>query len=280
MTPTDDDQILARFPQPQHVDLPSGVRLAYREWGSLDAPPVLLIHGITSSSLSWARVAAALAPRYRVLVPDNKGHGDSARPPSGYRFDDQAEETAGFLHTLGVERARVVGHSWGGAIAVSLASGDHADLVERLVLEDPLVGLSQQRRAQIGAGYSAQVGLTRAEAEVRLPAVVKPGWTDEDAAGKLDAMVKGSRAAVEAVFAENGGSDLRPRYAHLRCPALMVRAAPDLGGIVSDAALADIRRFAPALRVTAVSGADHNIHRTRFDDFMATVEPFLDGQDR
>jgi pimeloyl-ACP methyl ester carboxylesterase len=88
-------------------------------------------------------------------------------------------------------------------------------------------------------------------------------------------MMKGSREAVRAVFAENRGADLRPRYAQLRCPALMVRAAHDLGGIVSEASLQAIRRHAPSLKVVTVPGADHNVHRTRPDDFMAAVEPFL-----
>jgi pimeloyl-ACP methyl ester carboxylesterase len=277
--PTDstNEQILARFPPVQHVTLPRGVRLAYREWGAADAPPVVLVHGITSSSLSWARVAAALAGRYRAIATDNKGHGDSARPAAGYRFDDQARETAGLMRALGIERARVIGHSWGGAIAVALATGSDRDLVERLVLEDPLVAVSRERSAEVGAGYSAQVGLTRAEAEALLPTIVRPGWTGEDAAGKLDAMVKGSPDAVRAVFAENTGSDLVPRYADLRCPTLLVLAAPDVGGIVAEATLVEIRRGAPAVQVATVAGADHNVHRTRFDEFMAVVEPFLAG---
>ena len=255
------------------------MRLAYREWGApnaTDAPPVVLIHGITSCSLSWVRVAAALAPRYRVIAPDNRGHGDSAAPTSGYRFDDQAEDTAHLLAALGIERAAVVGHSWGGAIAVSLAAGPTgAALVERLVLEDPLVALSAERAASISDGYAAQVGLTREQALAQLATAVKPGWTDEDAAGKLDAMTKGHAHAVRAVFTENSGSDLRSSYGELRCPTLMVLASPAAGGIVPEATLVDIRALGRDLRVTTVPGADHNVHRTRFEAFMAANEPFL-----
>ena len=271
------DAILDRFPPPRYADLPSGVKLAYREWGDAGLPPMILVHGITSSSLSWWRVAERLAGRYRVIATDNRGHGNSEAPERGYRFDDQAEDTAQLMASLGIERAVVMGHSWGGAIAVALAAGKAGGLVERLVLEDPLVGLSAERAASVGDGYVAQVGLTREEALAQLPGVIRPGWTEEDAAGKLFSMVRGHKHAVRAVFDENGGSDLRPRYAELRCPTLMVLAAPALGGIVPDATLAEIKRLNPSLRVTVVDGADHNVHRTKFDQFVTTLEPFLAG---
>ena len=271
------ERILASFPQPKFADLPNGPRLAYREWGDPTAPPLILIHGITSCSLSWVRVAERLAGTYRVIVTDNRGHGDSAAPHTGYRFEDQAEDTARLMAALHIQSARVIGHSWGGAIAVSLATGPHAARVQRLILEDPLVGLSAERAATIADGYVAQVGLTRAEALAKLPTVVKPEWTAADAAGKLDAMQKGHQHAVQAVFTENSGTDLVPRYAQLRCPILMVLAPADLGGIVPAARLAEIRRTAPNVRIVTVAGADHNVHRTRFDQFMDTIEPFLAG---
>ncbi|TME43658.1 MAG: alpha/beta hydrolase [Chloroflexi bacterium] len=74
MTTLDRDLAQLKF-----VDL-HGYRMAYREWGDPAAMQTLvLIHGITSSSLSWIRVAPRLATRSRVLVVDLKGHGDSDR---------------------------------------------------------------------------------------------------------------------------------------------------------------------------------------------------------
>jgi hypothetical protein len=72
------------FAAVQFVDL-AGYRMAYREWGTTtDRRPVLLVHGIKSSSLSWVRVAPRLAERTRVIAVDLKGHGDSDQPASGY----------------------------------------------------------------------------------------------------------------------------------------------------------------------------------------------------
>src|SRR5690349_14676227 len=102
-------------PPARHAQL-GGLRLAYRVWG--DGPQtVLLIHGITSSSLSWARVATRLAEsgRYRAIAPDLKGHGDSDRPVDGYLLADQAQEVRDLCDQLGIDRVAIVGHSWGGA---------------------------------------------------------------------------------------------------------------------------------------------------------------------
>ena len=126
------------FPPPAFLDL-SGFRLAYREWGPpAAARAVVLLHGITSSSLSWIRVGPALAQQHRVLAVDLKGHGDSGQPPSGYRIADQAREVAALCTALGLRGPSVVGHSWGGAVALHLATS--TDLVGRLVLEDPAIG--------------------------------------------------------------------------------------------------------------------------------------------
>jgi pimeloyl-ACP methyl ester carboxylesterase len=265
----------AAFPSLEFLDL-DGFRLAYREWGAPDAPrTVVLIHGITSSSLSWVRVAPVLGQRYRVIAVDLKGHGDSGQPPSGYHLAEQGQEVAALCTHLGLREATVIGHSWGGAIALILATS--TAVVARLVLEDPAIGLrdaDREQRANVEAGYAAMVGVERDEAERAARANLALGWSEADVAGKVDAAMKGSRAAVLAVFNENRPWDLRDRVAQLACPTLLLVAATDKGGIVD----ADARALAaanPHVQTVEVPGADHNIHRGRFDAFMAQVEPFL-----
>jgi pimeloyl-ACP methyl ester carboxylesterase len=82
----------------------------------------VLIHGISSSSLSWIRVAPALAEYARVIAVDLKGHGDSERPARGYRLTDQTDEVAGLVDALGLRDIRLIGHSWGGAVSAILAA--------------------------------------------------------------------------------------------------------------------------------------------------------------
>lgn len=108
--------------------------LSYQDLGPLDAPVVLLIHGMASDSTTWSRAAEQLAERgYRVLAPDLLGHGDSDKPADGYQLTDFADSMATLLTELGARDATVVGHSFGGAVAMQLAN-DHPELVRRLVL--------------------------------------------------------------------------------------------------------------------------------------------------
>jgi pimeloyl-ACP methyl ester carboxylesterase len=265
----------------QTVDL-RGYRMAYREWGDPAATDALiLIHGITSSSLSWIRVAPRLAARRRVIAVDLKGHGDSDRPPTGYRIADQVNEITGLHGALGLGEVSVMGHSWGGGIALQLAASGTLP-IRRLVLEDPAVGQRHPRpeqtatREQMAQFYMNSVGLTHEEAEVLARPNLANGWTEQDVAGKIDAAMKGSRASVERVFVENGRWDLLDNFAGLRCPTLLIRAEVARGGIVDEEAVA-AATASPLVKVVTVPTADHNIHRGRFDAFMAEVEPFLAG---
>jgi N-formylmaleamate deformylase len=262
-------------PPVAHLDL-GGFRLAYREWGSpARSQAVVLLHGITSSSLSWARVAPRLADTFRVVALDFKGHGDSDKPASGYRLADQAAEVDHACQALGLDQPMVIGHSWGGAVGLLLATSTNR--VRRLVLEDPAIGqrnadpADRDRRRE---GYAVTVGLERTAAEAQVRASAPPGWTELDIAGKIDAVTKTSPAAVRAVFDANPNWDLHDLLPRLGCPTLLVIAPNAQGGIVSPEAVA-LARANPNVRVQTVAEADHNVHRGQFEAFMAQVEPFL-----
>ncbi|MEV4759890.1 alpha/beta hydrolase [Micromonospora sp. NPDC049559] len=109
-----------------------GVRLSCEVTGDPVAPPVVLLHGLGSDGSSWHAVAAALADRWRVYVPDQRGHGRSDRPGE-YSFELLRDDLLGLLDALGLARAALVGHSMGGVAAYLLAQ-DHPERVERLVL--------------------------------------------------------------------------------------------------------------------------------------------------
>jgi pimeloyl-ACP methyl ester carboxylesterase len=253
-----------------------GFRLAYREWGAPGATDsVVLIHGITSSSLSWVRVAPALADRFRVVAMDLKGHGDSGRPASGYQLADQAREVDRLCEGLGLAEPIVIGHSWGGAIALILATSTAR--ARRLVLEDPAIGWREAdpaERVRRRDGYAVTVGLSPEAAAAQVRANVAPGWTEADVAGKIDAVVKTSPDAVRAVFDSNGAWALHDLLPRLTCPTLLLRAPLANGGIVDDEAVS-LAQSNPKVRVVDVPEADHNIHRGRFETFMTEVERFL-----
>ena len=254
-----------------------GYRMAYRQWGDTSSTSALvLVHGITSSSLSWIRVAPRLGRHARTIVVDLKGHGDSDRPASGYRLTDQADEIAGLIRVLALSDVKLMGHSWGGGISLEL--GARPDLpISRIVLEDPAIsvgGGDAALRRQVVNNYIESVGLTPEAAEARVRGSAPASWTEEDIVGKIDASVKGSPLGVQAVFTENGAWDAVEQLRLLHVPTLLVRAEIANGGIVGEHVLA-VAAQNPLIQVVTIPGADHNIHRGQFDAFMATIEPFL-----
>ena len=114
-----------------------GVRLHWSEAGEAsDTPPVVLLHGLNNSCLSWSCVAALLATDRRVLMPDLPGHGRSGRPDAGYELAWYARIIARWLESIGIEQADVVGHSFGGGVAQMLLL-ECPKRVRRLVLVAP-----------------------------------------------------------------------------------------------------------------------------------------------
>ncbi|MGP3913115.1 alpha/beta fold hydrolase [Nonomuraea sp. 10N515B] len=125
----------------------NGIKLVYREEGTSALPPLLLLHGRTADHNDWNGITQHFAARYHVLVPDLRGHGASDYP-GAYALPDMAEDIAGLLDHLRMERATVIGHSLGGMVAYQLAMR-HPGRVERLVLEDVAPPLPFKNRPPI-----------------------------------------------------------------------------------------------------------------------------------
>ena len=103
---------------PQTIDI-HGQPVTFHMMG--EGPPILLIHGITSSSRTWKRVMPRLAETHTVIAPDLLGHGRSAKPPGDYSLGAYASGIRDLLVALDIPRSTVVGHSLGGGIAMQFA---------------------------------------------------------------------------------------------------------------------------------------------------------------
>ena len=125
----DTDGVGKRLPL-QHVTI-HGHSVGYRRAGA--GEPILLIHGLAGSSRTWDDVIPELAERYDVIAPDLLGHGESAKPIGDYSLGAFASGLRDFLSVLGVASVTIVGHSFGGGVAMQLAY-QHPHVVDRLVL--------------------------------------------------------------------------------------------------------------------------------------------------
>jgi pimeloyl-ACP methyl ester carboxylesterase len=114
-----------------------GMRLHWAEMGKHSrAAPIVLLHGINDSHLTWKRVAPLLAPYGRVLMPDLPGCGLSERPDASYTLAWHARVVAKWLSHLRLENADFVGHSFGGGVAQMLLL-ERPARIRRLALVAP-----------------------------------------------------------------------------------------------------------------------------------------------
>ena len=98
----------------------NGLNLHYRDWGGL-GPPLILLHGLASTCHIWDLVAPQLAADFAVLAVDQRGHGQSDKPDSGYDFASVARDLLGVITARGLEKPVIVGHSWGADVALEFA---------------------------------------------------------------------------------------------------------------------------------------------------------------
>jgi pimeloyl-ACP methyl ester carboxylesterase len=113
------------------VVLADGVRLSVHEQGA--GPPVVLLHAWGETHRSFDRLVELLPADLHVLVPDQRGVGESDKPTTGYRLEDAATDVVGMLDALGITAAWVVGTSSGGYVAQQLAVA-HSERLLGMVL--------------------------------------------------------------------------------------------------------------------------------------------------
>lgn len=121
-----------------------GVGLSYLEWapdGEAVEPALLLVHGLSSNALVWKRLAPLL-PGRRVVAVDQRGHGRSDAPASGYGNQLLAGDLEFLIAELGLGRPVVAGHSWGASIALELAGGRPGLTSGLAIVDGPVAPMS------------------------------------------------------------------------------------------------------------------------------------------
>jgi pimeloyl-ACP methyl ester carboxylesterase len=156
----------------------NGLRIHYLDWGDAGAPPVVCVHGYTSSAQAFNAPARHLQDRMHLIAPDVRGHGESAWSPAGeYQYCDQASDLAGLVDQLGLGRFILIGTSMGGIIAMAYA-GEHADRLRGLVINDigpDVEGAASESPRRWGAGPRSS---PPSRTPWRTAARYRPSWPD------------------------------------------------------------------------------------------------------
>ncbi|MHB8146066.1 MAG: alpha/beta fold hydrolase [Vulcanimicrobiaceae bacterium] len=255
------------------VRFDDGAQTILERWGT-SGPVMLLVHGMTSSRKGWERVARAFSDRYRVFAYDQRGHGDAALvhgPMALARGARDLQEVAsGIEEPIDV----VLGHSWGGTIAILGAASIGA---KRVIAIDPM--LNQAPDAWY-AEYLAELDEVFALHGEARDARVREEYPGDplDVEGKVHAMHAMSSAPIAGLQRENPAAmwPLPAALAALDRPLLLAMADPS-ESIVDAQTLAQVRALAPAsVEIVTFAGQGHSLHRTGFDSFVREMRRFLE----
>lgn len=258
---------MARGPASGVVEA-SGLRIAYREAGS--GPCSVFIHGALGSSLSWIyQLREAERIGVRALALDLPGHGGSEDLGlEQVRIEDYASVVRGFIQALGLERPLVVGHSMGGAVALSLAI-DHPDLVGALVLANTGARLRVAREIIEGLerDYEGAVVGTIA------PLAFAPGAPRQLVEESIKEMLRVPKRVALRNFKACSLFDVRGRLSEVRAPALIVAGSEDRLTPVKWAAYLHEGIAGSELRV--IEGAGHAAMLERHREFNEALLSFV-----
>ncbi len=157
----------------------NGVQLAYDVTGE-SGPPLLMVHGSWVDRRSWAFVVPDLSRSFRVVTFDRRGHSESPGAPNGSTIHDDVGDMAAVMRHLGLERAHIVGNSYGASISLRFASA-HPELVLSLIAHEPplaellrldradseehaaFLALMERVRAQLALGHNREGAQTFVE---------------------------------------------------------------------------------------------------------------------
>ena len=261
--------------------------------GGADGEPIVLVHGFGSSSDAFARVMPLLDPNRRVLALDLLGHGGSPRVAAPvYAPREHARYVRLFLDRFDIDRAVVIGSSFGGAVAIALAAG-YPDRVSRLIVADSGVYMGDEvagwlARLVAAPAIGRPIGRMLANSFLispRLferfyrraysphsdridPDVLDRALANRDVRGTVDAMAAMMRSALPLQIK----GDLR----RVRAPALVIWGANDPMFPVSQGV--KLAEELPNARLVVVPGVGHFPAEQAPDLFARAVSDFLVGQ--
>jgi pimeloyl-ACP methyl ester carboxylesterase len=263
--------------------------LYYEEHGA--GPPLLLLHGLGESTFTWHDIVPALATRHRVIALDLKGFGRSDKPDDGaYSADDQAALVARFIREQDLSDLTIIGHSFGGTVALRTALADgmaetsrirrivaisapalpratarHLDLVMTPLIPDAVAAVFPPEDAARFLLKEAMGGRTPSEETVK--GYAEP-YEDRDA-------MRAFLATARSIINEQDADAIRKRYRAIKQPVLLVWCRKD--PIVPLRAGRQLAKALPRARLSIIEGCHHLPQHERPRQLLKALAPVLGG---
>lgn len=263
-----------------------GVRLSYSEAGS--GPPLVIIPGISQPASVFVHQLEGLRERHRVIVYDQRGHGESGKPAYGYRIARLAKDLGELIEALGLSQVTLMGWSLGCAVAWSYYDLFGLGRLARLILVDGTVllcekpGMTKQDIADTGAAWSAAeaieiVNAIRQDQEAIVRRLVQSFVTDDstDVEWIVDEALRMPAWAAASLMFDYIYSDWRDVIPRITVPTLIV------GGARSHVPLSVqewLHRTIPGSQLAVMRDRAHLLFYEEPDAFNDLVARFLGGE--
>ena len=255
----------------------NGIQIHFNRTGG-GGKPLILAHGITDNGLCWTRLAKSLELEYDILMIDARGHGNSDAYETGYQKQDHAEDLAGLIETLELDKPSLLGHSMGASNVAALA-GNYPDLVGEIILEDPpwrsKPSVSTQEQKTRTMNWRQHIVETRKKTREEIMEYGRthnPTWDEIEFSPWADSKKLVNPDVLEFL------SEVTPwqeDIQKIKCSSLLITADTDRGAIVSSKVAESVVVSNMNFQTVHIEGAGHNIRRERFEKYVELIRGFL-----
>lgn len=248
-----------------------------------DGPVIICLHGRWGRAETWVDFMQHYGKQYRVIAPDQRGHGLSEKPASTYTGEEMAGDVAGLMDSLYIKSAIIVGHSMGGRIAGHFTAMYPEFAAALAVLDKSASASVQSRRLSPGEEPVDPVTKdwplpfsTRSEARHFIAEHMDSALSIQYFMNSLHETAEGvdvlfsPQAMAMNIVSEASWFHLLPL---IKCPVLLLRAKK--GGAVTDGDFNKMQALLTNCMACEVSNPDHNVHLSNKEEFYGHFNAFL-----
>lgn len=230
----------------------NGIDLAYERRGK--GNPLVLIHGFPLDHTSWDDVAFLLQDDFDLIIPDLRGFGESRMPESPYAMADMADDLAGLLDSLSIERAALAGHSMGGYVALSFATAFPQRVSGLGLISSQALADSPERKA---GRYKTADDVTEKGVSVVADAMSSKLSSNADVQAYVRRVIEsqGISGVVSALKAMAERRDSSPDLSSFNFPIFLLHGDGDV--LIPVDRSRDIKQVVPSAHLIELPGAGH-----------------------
>lgn len=253
----------------------NGLEFAYYQTGSGELD-LFIQHGYSDSALCWGHLPDDLGRNYRVTLMDARGHGDSAKPDSGYDLTTMAGDMIALVRRLNMKKPVIIGHSMGGSLAAHVAALE-PDLPGGSVLIDPgFRHRTDDERAATMVELHKEMKTIKQMTVDEVAGYIRSkhsDWKDHFVNPSALAKLQMSTKVIDIFHTIDATwqDDLNK----VKCPMVLVHADESAGAIVTMETIRYLKSNYPFVETWYVPGAGHSIQREKYPETLRAIEMFI-----